>query len=305
MRPLTLRRIGRTAVAAALFIALAGPAMTQEKKYKPLAVKTPDGLAIAAQDWGNPAGPEILFIHGFAQSHLSWSRQVESDLAKDFHMVTYDLRGHGNSDKPFEPERYKDGKAWGDEVQAVIDAAGLKRPVLVGWSYGGRVISDYLKTHGPAKLAGLNYVDAVSKTDPSFFGEGPKLQPPMASDDLATNIAATRAFLHACFAKQPTQDEFETMLGFNMMVPPKVRAALGGRTLDIDDLMKELKLPVLVTQGSADRLVLVAAAKHTASIIPGAKLSVYDGVGHAPFWEDTPRFNAELAAFVREASKTK
>jgi non-heme chloroperoxidase len=58
-------------------------------------------FTISAQDWGNPDGPEILFIHGFSQSHLSWIKQVtNSDLAKEFHMVTYDLRGHGNSDKP-------------------------------------------------------------------------------------------------------------------------------------------------------------------------------------------------------------
>src|SRR6202790_4344818 len=123
------------ALATTLFIAMAQPSLGQNLKYKPIAVKTPDGLTIAAQEWGNPNGPEILFIHGFSQSHLSWIRQVDSDLAKDFRMVTYDLRGHGSSDKPFEPERYKDSKAWGDEVQAVIDAAALKRPVLVGWSY--------------------------------------------------------------------------------------------------------------------------------------------------------------------------
>ena len=63
-------------------------------------------------------------------------------------------------------------------------------------------------------------------------------------------------------------------------------------------------LKVQLTQGAADRLVLLAASKHTAATIPGAKLSVYDGVGHAPFWEDTARFNAELAAFVRTAGKT-
>jgi non-heme chloroperoxidase len=40
----------------------------------------------------------------------------------------------------------------------------------------------------------------------------------------------------------------------------------------------------------------------TASIVPGAKLSVYEGIGHAPFWEDTPRFNRELAEFVRAAN---
>src|SRR5262249_42053195 len=58
----------------------------------------------------------------------------------------------------------KTSKYWGDEVQAVMDATGLKRPVLVGWSYGGRVMADYLTTHGTAKLAGLNYVDAGQRS---------------------------------------------------------------------------------------------------------------------------------------------
>src|ERR1700733_9493529 len=120
--------LAKMTTAAALFVAMAQPGFGEGLKYKPITVKTPDGLTISAQDWGNPAGPEILFIHGFSQSHLSWIKQVTSELAKDFHMVTYDLRGHGNSDKPFEPERYKDSKAWGDEVQAVMDATGLKRP---------------------------------------------------------------------------------------------------------------------------------------------------------------------------------
>jgi non-heme chloroperoxidase len=290
--------------ATVLLVATAAPALAQQPKYKPLVVRAPDGVTIAAQEWGNPAGPEILFIHGFSQASLSWQRQVESALAQEFRMVTYDLRGHGNSDKPLEPEKYKESKAWADEVQAVINVAKLKRPVLVGWSYGGRVIADYLRIRGTDNLAGLHYVDAVSKSDPSFFGDGLKVQPLMLSEDLATNIAATRTFLHNCFEKQPTQEEFETMLAFNMMVPPKVRANMGGRTLNMDDTLKALKLPVLVTQGAADRLVLPAAAKHTAETIPGAKLSIHDGIGHAPFWEDTARFNAELAAFVRAANKT-
>ena len=103
-------RVASISVGALMLAALSAPAMAQEKKFKAVWVKTPDGLTISAQDWVNPNGPEILFIHGFSQSHLSWIKQVTSDLAKDFHMVTYDLRGHGNSDKPFEPERYKDLK---------------------------------------------------------------------------------------------------------------------------------------------------------------------------------------------------
>src|SRR5262249_44052891 len=217
----------------------------------------------------NPNGPEILFIHGFSQSHLSWIKQVtSSDLAKEFHMVTYDLRGHGNSDKPFEPERYKTSKYWGDEVQAVMDATGLKRPVLVGWSYGGRVMADYLTTHGTAKLAGLNYVDAGQKSDPSFFGPNLRNLPLMASEDLATNIAATQAFLHDCFSIQPTQEEYETMLAFNMMVPPKVRLGLSGRPLDVDDMLRSLKLPVLVTHEAEDKNSNLIAAEYTAKRSP-------------------------------------
>jgi pimeloyl-ACP methyl ester carboxylesterase len=231
-------------------------------------------------------------------------RQFDSDLAKEFRIVTYDLRGHGNSDKPLDPARYRDSKAWGDEVQAVIDAAGLKRPVLVGWSYAGRVISDYLATHGAGQLAGINFVDAPIKVDPALIGENLKNLPLMASEDLATNIMATRNFLHGCFSRQPGADDYEAMLAFNMMVLPEVRAGLSGRPLDATEMMSKLKLPVLVTHGAEDRNSKLGAGQYTASVIPGARLSIYEGIGHSPFYEDAPRFNTELAAFVRAAAKT-
>jgi hypothetical protein len=69
-----VRRLVGTAVATLLLVASAVPTMGQENKYKQVWVKTPDGLTISAQDWGNPTGPEIVFIHGFSQSHLSWDQ---------------------------------------------------------------------------------------------------------------------------------------------------------------------------------------------------------------------------------------
>jgi hypothetical protein len=172
---------------------------------------------------------------------------------------------------------------------------GLKRPVLVGWSCADRVISDDVATHGPGQLAGINFVDAGIKADPALAGDNLKNQPLMVSEDLATNIAATRAFVHGCFSKQPTADDFKTMLSFNMMVPPKVRAGLAGRPLDATEMMSKLKLPVLVTHGAEDRNVKLGVAKYTASVIPVARLTIYEGIGHAPFYEDAPRFNTELA----------
>jgi non-heme chloroperoxidase len=300
---MSARHLLALSAATALFVAMSQPGLGQELKNKPLAVTTPDGLTISAQEWGNPNGPGIVFIHGFSQSNLSWMRQTNSDLAREFHIVTYDLRGHGNSDKPLEAARYRDGKAWADEVQAVIDAAGLKRPVLVGWSYAGRVISDYVTNRGAGGISGIDFVDASIKFVPEFVGDNLKNLPLMASEDLLTNITATRTFLHGCFSKQPSADDFETMLAFNMMVPPKVRAGLGGRPLDATAVMSKLTIPVLVTHGAEDKNAKLDTAKYTAAVIPGAKLSVYDGIGHSPFYEDAARFNRELAAFVRMASK--
>ena len=150
-------RVIATAAAMLLLVVEAGPARSQSPR--PFAVKTPDGINISAQEWGNPNGREIVFIHGFMQSHLSWSKQIhDPGLAKQFRMISYDFRGHGGSDKIMDPNLYGNGEAYAEELNAVIAAASLRRPVLVGWSYGTRIISDYLVRYGSVSLAGINFV---------------------------------------------------------------------------------------------------------------------------------------------------
>ncbi len=265
-------------------------------------VTTADGLTLAAQEWGNPAGPAVLFIHGFNQCHLSWARQTGDDkLAGEFRLVAFDLRGHGGSDKPVDAAAYRADRIWADDLAAVMAAAGLRRPVLVGWSYAGRVISDYLRSHGTGAIAGINFVAGVTKSDGALMGPGKSFFRGMVGEDLANNIAATRGFLRACFERQPAAEEFETMLAFNMLVPPRVRAAVLDRGLNAGDVLKRIDVPVLVTHGAKDQIVLPAMGEFTAGEAPAAALSLYPDIGHAPFWEDAGRFNSELAAFVRAA----
>jgi hypothetical protein len=129
--------------AVAAFLLGAAPAYSQS--YKSFMVRTPDGVNISAQEWGNPNGKEIVFIHGFMQSYLSWSKQLhDPELSKQFRMISYDFRGHGGSDKIMDPKLYNNGEAFADELNAVIQAASLKKPVLVGWSYGTRITSGLL-----------------------------------------------------------------------------------------------------------------------------------------------------------------
>ena len=60
------------------------------------------GVQLHLVETGNSGGCPILFLHGFSQCWLSWTRQLNSDLAKDYRLVAMDMRGHGLSDKPRE-----------------------------------------------------------------------------------------------------------------------------------------------------------------------------------------------------------
>ena len=93
--------------------------------------------------------------------------------------------------------------------------------------------------------------------------------------DLAANIAATSNFLHACFERQPEPHDFETMLAFNMVVPPRVRVGLMARPANRGDALELIRCPVLVTHGDKDRILLDALGKYTASAVaavPAANL---------------------------------
>jgi non-heme chloroperoxidase len=96
-------------------------------------------------------------VHGWSQCDLCWSGQVDSQLAASFRMVTFDNRGHGMSDKPLLPG-YADERLWADDLAAVIDQTRLERPVLVAWSYGGLIVTDYARAHDDAGIAGINLV---------------------------------------------------------------------------------------------------------------------------------------------------
>jgi non-heme chloroperoxidase len=298
----------RAALAVSLWLAFASTAALAQIQFSPppskaFKVQTPDGLSIAAHEWGNPNGPEILLIHGFSQSHLSWSRQFGGDLAKSFRMITYDLRGHGGSDKPLDAVYYRDHKRWAGELKAVLEAAQLKKPILVGWSYGGRIIAEYLMEYGDKNIAGINFVSAFLKVDDQTRGPASPAVWKMASQNLAENIENSIAFLKYCTARPLPDDELQTMLAYSMMVPPQVRGHMLKRPEPYEDALKKITVPVLVSHGLEDRVALMAAARYTTSVIPHARTSFYPNVGHMPFWENTPRFNRQLAEFVTQSNR--
>jgi non-heme chloroperoxidase len=262
------------------------------------------GLRLHVREWGRPDGPPIVFIHGWSQNHLCWAMQVESALADEFRLVAYDLRGHGMSEAPLGPEHYTDAGLWADDVAAIMDELGLERSVLVGWSYGAFVICDYIRSEGQDRIAAINFVEGAVKLGEAAFGTliGPGFLDYFAdatADDLPRNIGAMRAFVRGCAAKPLSAEEFETALCWNMVVPAHVRASLGARELNCDDVLRSLEVPLLVTQGREDTLVLSTMAEHVLAMCPTAEASWYEGVGHLPHMEEPERFNRELAELAR------
>lgn len=144
----------------------AAPAHAEVKRYTTTA---PDGVTLAVQESGPRDGAPIIFVHGLLGSHLNWDTQRRSPALQRYRLITYDLRGHGPSGKPTDAEAYRDGRRWADDLAAVIKSSRAERPILVGWSLGGAVISNYLAAFGDQRIAGAVYVAGVIELKPELL----------------------------------------------------------------------------------------------------------------------------------------
>jgi non-heme chloroperoxidase len=262
------------------------------------------GLRLHVREWGNAEGRPILFVHGWSQSHLCWDKQIESELRDEFRLVAYDLRGHGMSEAPLDAAQYADPCLWADDVAAIVEQLGLDGVVLVGWSYGPFVICDYVRAHGQDRVAAIEFVGGAVKLGEAAFGTllGPGFLDHFAdatADDLPTNIRAMRSLVRAFSASPLPAEDVETLLAAGMTVPAQIRANLAAREIDCDDVLSALEVPLLVSHGRADTVVLPAMAEHVLATCPTAEASWYDGAAHVPFLEEPGRFNRELAELSR------
>lgn len=260
------------------------------------------GVKLHVVEEGNPQGRPILFIHGFSQCYLSWTMQMDSDLARDFRLVALDLRGHGQSDKP--RDAYGDSRLWAEDINGVIDTLGLDGAVLSGWSYGGVIILDYIRYCGEDRIGGCQFVGAISKlgSEDAQAVIGPEflnLVPGFLSAEVEESVPALYRLLQICFANPPSLEELYPALGYNVMVPPHVRQGLLSRAVDNDDLLARIRKPVLLTHGAKDAVVLPAVVDRHQAAIQHARVQILPESGHAPCLEEPQAFNRGLREFVR------
>lgn len=275
---------------------------------EPRTVSGAGGLPLQVIEAGPRGAQGVLFIHGSTLSSSSWKLQFESSLADDFHLVALDLRGHGNSGKPWDAEAYLDSKPWADDIAAVIEATGLERPVIVAWSYGGHVTMDFLRHYPAEKLGGVVFVGSSGgmlpwpELDAATTAEFARLGPLAMSPDAGDRLEAARAFVSA-MARAPVPPELlEREVAAVLAVPPYARAAMVGRDLDNSALVDRLALPVLFLLGDRERTVTPEGVAALAARLPDARVLQYEETGHMPFIERSPRFNADIRRFITQAT---
>lgn len=262
-----------------------------------------DGANIVYRVSGVSDGRPLILLHGWAQSSACWGDGLLNELADRYRVVAVDLRGHGYSDAP--EVGYDDSKMWAGDVEAVLAAESITADaVLLGWSYGGLVLCDYLAEHGTSAVAGIVLVGAITSIGRGERGGrvGSAMRaavPDAMSEEPRVAIKALGSFGHALTGPVEGKGaQAQTLFGLTLATRPRVRAALFDRTIGHDDLLRSLDIPAFVLHGTRDTVVDVSTGRHAADLIPGAVASYWEGIDHGPFVADPQRFLTEVTEFV-------
>ncbi|MBB5893053.1 alpha/beta fold hydrolase [Kutzneria kofuensis] len=262
-----------------------------------------DGTELACYVSGPADAPPVVLIHGWSAAASSWG-DVGAGRLRTF---AVDLRGHGDSDRP--AAGYHDAETWAGDVAAVLDVVGAPA-VLVGWSYGGLVITDYLRRHGTAGVAGIVLVGAITEIGRGHPGGrvGPAMRaalPAALSEDADVAVPALLELTRHMTGTPLTGAALQAGLSVPLSVPPHVRAAMFQRDVDNAELLRSIDVPTLLVHGTADAVVDPRATEYAAGLIPGARTRWYEGIGHMPFVECVEDFTADLVTFAQSVMTTK
>ncbi len=291
-------RVSRAIAAAALLFASA--AHGADVRF----VEGGGGLPIAMEEWGNRAGPAVVLIHGAGFSKEYWAPQeADTELARRFHFVAFDLRGHGASGKPWREEAYADTGLWADDLAAVIAAAKLDRPTIVAWSMGGYAAVDYVRKYGTKSLAGLMMVSTtgglipankVVRPDPAYGRANTDLM----SGDLDRFAAGGDALVPFMSGSALSPATRAAWARQQFSWPVYSRRAMRGFRIDNADMAGKLPLPVVFVVGGKDAAMPVAGLKTLAASLPHGRVLAIADAGHTVSADTPVAFDAALSRFV-------
>jgi pimeloyl-ACP methyl ester carboxylesterase len=232
--------------------------------------------------------PPLLLTHGYGAASAMFGPNL---AAAETQVVTWDIRGHGSSESPADPESYSADAALAD-MAALLAELGISRAVLGGHSLGGYLSLDFA----------LRYPDQVAAL--VLIGTGPGFRNDAARDDWNRRAHKTAARLEERgLAALGSSSELHGEQGDVAGLARAARHTLTQRDSHVIDGLASIQAPALVIVG-ADDAPFQAAADYMAAKLPRARKVVIPAAGHAPNVDQPEQFNAELRAFLDEIAAT-
>lgn len=254
----------------------------------------------------NGKGKTVVMIHGWDCCRHHFKKQL-GFLRERHQVLSYDLRGHGDSDRT---EFGLTLSRFAKDLKELIEYCELKDVTLVGWSMGTSIIFDYVRQFGCANLAKLCFIDMTPKlaTDAEwklglyedYDADAVLKDLHVMADDWENMV---KAFVPALFSKTGYADEkadFEWAYKAAMKNTPHVviNMWLALAVNDYRDVLPHISVPTLITYGGSSKLYTPDVARYMGDNIPGARVMEFEGCGHALHMEEPDRFNRALAEFV-------
>lgn len=233
-------------------------------------------------------GYPLIFTHGFSATHAMWKAQ--EPLAKQYRLITYDARGHGDSDSPSSSDEYSADNSVEDLFQ-LMKTLEVKKAVIGGLSMGGYISLRFYLKH-PDLVSALIIMD----TGPGYRNPARMAEWNQSREELAKQLETEGTSV--LVAQATTQGRREISLKQNPIglahMSRKVVAQHDSWVLENLDI---IKVPTLVLVGENDTPFL-QAAQYMEKNISDAKLIVVPNAGHSANIDNTEFFNDAILNFL-------
>jgi pimeloyl-ACP methyl ester carboxylesterase len=265
----------------------------------------PNGESLAYIDRGERTGPAVVLIHGYTDNARDWVPMLPY-VSKRYRLILVDIRGHGQSSKP---ECCYTRLDFAYDIKLLLDALGVQKADIVGHSLGS-IIAQTFAEYWPERTAHVALISSTGGPPPDRPKKPPQFDFAAEIRKLKEPIEADSPFMIAWWdSPTPVDPDFIRRQRKDAAgIPLRVWLAVldqalprDGAFADLQRTLPRLKAPTLLIWGSKDPLMEEDVRQSLRDALPNAKVKVFDGLGHNPFWEDPRGVALAINAFLNNA----
>jgi pimeloyl-ACP methyl ester carboxylesterase len=260
-------------------------------------IALPNGESLAYIDRGEQSGPAVVLIHGYTDNARDWVPMLPY-VSSRYRLILVDIRGHGQSSKP---ECCYTRFDFAYDIKLLLDALGVRKADIVGHSLGS-IIAQTFAEYWPERTAHVVLISSTGGSPPGAPKKAPQFDFAAEIRKLKDPIDADSPFMIAWWdSPTPVDPDFiRRQRKDAASIPLRVWLAVLDQGLpannmygDLQGTLPRLKAPTLLIWGSKDPIMEDDVRESLRSALPSAKVKIFEGLGHNPFWED-PRGVAEV-----------